>query len=199
MTNFDEWRELELRAVGTINEFSAMGVRVPTGKGTPMTTAGILANQTARAFDAALDDDVDQGFGFRGRRAVDNDDEPDERAVREAYHRTLDRAIDWKRHRARDTQPASGGEIPSRWQDLDSRTQRLVLMNVLRTRTTEDAAQQSQLPLRVLKDWLVDPAFQEELNALWSRFVARAADARADEEDDLQHFRRLAFDSSGCM
>jgi hypothetical protein len=151
MTNFDEWRELELRAVATINEFSAMGVRVPTGKGSPMTTAGILANQTARAFDAALDDDDgDQGFG----------------------------------------------EIPSRWEDVDAETRELVLWNVLRAPTVEDAALQSSLPLHVLKSWQIQPTFQRQLNELWAR-VGRARAADADEDTDLNWMRRSAAASTG--
>ena len=95
--NFEQWSATERKALEAIREFSAMGIRVPTGRGTPLTTAGILAYQTSRAFDAMPDDDEIPEDG--------DDERDDEAAYRQQCHRALDRIIDRKRGRTR--RPAS--------------------------------------------------------------------------------------------
>jgi hypothetical protein len=169
---FEEWQSTERKALEAINEFSQMGIKIRTGRGTPITTATILADQTARAFDHAIEEDlVDQGFGFRGRSAVD-DDEVDEhndgydaydeessndRELRAAMHRTLDRCLATLRAQK------NGRRLN------DAEKQDLQLMKSLLT------ARNSIPP--------------------WDRFAARAADA--DEGGDLQYFKHLAFKSCG--
>jgi hypothetical protein len=171
--NFETWARTQRKAVAVINEFSQMGIPIPSGPGTPrdMSTLEVLASQTVRAFDHAIEGDlVDQGFGFRGRSAVNDDEIPEDdeqrddesdtdRKCREAAHRVLDRLIDGRRTRKRSGRRAT---------DLERQ---------------EMQTMASILPLHnSLPPW-----------------AGRAADADADEGTDLQHYRELAFESCGCM
>jgi len=122
--NFDEWRTAERMAVQAIGELSRLGIKVRTGRGTPITTAGILADQTRRAFDAAIENDEPIGFGYDDDRdGGDQGDVDDE--CRRAAHRTLDRLI--KAHHAR---RRSGGKISDEEkQDLQAMLTLLPLHN----------------------------------------------------------------------